>query len=60
MDIIEQVAKIRAEEARREGDEKAVRLLLDNTEFSADKVAKLVGVSISFVKKVKESLQPKL
>jgi len=60
MDIIEQVAQIRAEEAlekgREEGNEKAVKLLLANTEFSADKIAELVGVPVSFVKKVKENL----
>ena len=54
MDFFEQVTELRVEEARREGDEKAVRLLLQNTEFSPEKIADLVGVSVTFVKEVKE------
>jgi flagellar biosynthesis/type III secretory pathway protein FliH len=72
MGIIEQLAEMKAGEAlekgmkkgmkkgREEGNEKAVKLLLDNTEFSAAKIAELVGVPVSFVKKVKGNLQPKL
>lgn len=64
MGIIEQLAEMKAEEAlekgREEGNKKAVRLLLNNTEFSISKIAELVGVSVSFVKKVKVSLSPKL
>ena len=64
MGIIEQLAEIKAEEAlekgREEGNEKAVKLLLDNTEFSMRKIAELVGVSVSFVKKVKANLSPAL
>lgn len=68
MGIIEQWAEIKAEEAlekgreegREEGNEKAVKLLLDNTEFSMRKIAELVGVSVSFVKKVKANLSPAL
>ena len=63
MDIIEQVAEIRAEEARKAaeqaGDKKAVKLLLSNTEFSIDKIAELVGVPVSFAKKVRDSLHVK-
>lgn len=57
MSIIEQVTELRVEEARREGDEKAVRLLLQNTEFSVEKIADLVGVTVVFVKEVKEGQQ---
>ncbi len=57
MDIFEQVTELRVEEARREGDEKAVRLLLQNTEFSMEKIADLVGVTVAFVKEVKEGQQ---
>jgi hypothetical protein len=57
MSIIEQVTELRVEEARREGDEKAVRLLLQNTEFSVEKIADLVGVAVAFVKEVKEGQQ---
>lgn len=68
MGIIEQLAEIKAEEAlekgmkkgMKKGNEKAVKLLLDNTEFSISKIAELVGVPVSFVKKVKGNLQPKL
>jgi hypothetical protein len=56
MDIIEQVAEIRVEEAQ----EKAVNAFLSNTEFSVEKIAQLLDVPVSFVKKVKENLQPKL
>jgi predicted transposase YdaD len=51
------------EEGRKEGEErvrmtqgKSVRAFLDNTEFSISKIAELVGVPVSFVKKVKASL----
>jgi len=60
MGIIEQLAEIKAEEAREEGNEKAAKLLLENTEFSVGKIAELVGVPVSLVKKVKESLRLKL
>ncbi|HEV3324841.1 MAG TPA: hypothetical protein VG052_04530, partial [Puia sp.] len=60
MGIIEQLAEIKAEEVRKEGKQESVRLFLANTEFSMSKIANLVGVSIYFVKKVKESLRPKL
>ena len=70
MDIFEQVAELRAEEGlkeglkeglrkgrkegRQEGDEKTIRLMLENTKFSIEKIAEKVGVSVAFVKKVKE------
>ena len=40
--------------------ERSVKAFLNNTEFSMSKIAELVGVPVSFVKKVKESLRPKL
>ena len=57
MGIIEQLAEIKADEAR----EKFVKQLLTGTEFSVDRIAELVEVPASFVKKVKASLRrPKL
>jgi predicted transposase YdaD len=60
MGIDEYLKQEGREEGREEGNEKAVKLLLDNTEFSMSKIAELVGVSVSFVKKVKETLSPRL
>jgi predicted transposase YdaD len=48
------------EEGRKEEREKNVKHLLASTEFSVTKIAELLDVPVSFVKKVKESLQPKL
>jgi hypothetical protein len=55
MDIFEQVAEWRPEEAREEGLEKAVKVLLANTEFSVEKIASEVGVSVSFVERIKNN-----
>jgi hypothetical protein len=66
MDIIEQVAEIKAKKAREEGrkegeekvrmtQEKSVRAFLDNTEFSVEKIAELVGMPIAFVEKIKQA-----
>lgn len=60
MGIIEQLAEIKAEEATAEAREKFVKRLLTNTEFSVNKIAELVEVPASFVKKVKANLRPKL
>ena len=68
MDIIEQVAEIRAKEAlekgreegRKEEREKNVKHLLASTEFSVSKIAELLGVPVSFVKDVKAGLGSKL
>ena len=67
MGIIEQLAEIRAEEARIDEREKTrqaeatkfVENLLSNTEFSLEKIASLTDVSVAFVKKVKENLRSK-
>jgi hypothetical protein len=67
MDIFEQVAEWRWEDGKEEGLkqglekglEKAVKVLLANTEFSAEKIASEVGVSVSFVERVKKELQTK-
>jgi hypothetical protein len=48
------------EEGRREEQEKSVKAFLANTDFSVSKIAGLVGVSVSLVKKVKETLSPRL
>lgn len=53
MDIFEQLIEIKAEEAREEEQAKFVRYLLRDTEFSPDKIASLVGVSIDFVEQIK-------
>jgi len=66
MGIIEQLAEMRAKEAREkatlETSEKMEQLfvenLLANTEFSIDKIASLAGVATSFVEKVKEPFGP--
>lgn len=75
MGIIEQLAEIRREEGLEKGREigleegreigleeglgKAVRLFLANTEFSPEKIAELVGVSLAQVEKIKEELKKK-
>ena len=47
------------EEGAREAQQKSIKSLLDNTEFSAEKIASLIGVPVSFVERVKESLSAK-
>jgi hypothetical protein len=59
MDIFEQVAEWRFQDGLEQGDEKAVKVLLANTEFSVEKIASLVDVPISFVEKIKKELQTK-
>ena len=63
MDIFEQVAEWRwedgVEEGLKQGLEKAAKVLLANTEFSVEKIASEVGVSVSFVENVKNKLEPK-
>jgi len=72
MGIIEQLAEIKAEEALAKGlvqgeqkgrleakleeKENFVIALLNNTEFSADKIASMVGAPVPFVEKVKRGL----
>jgi len=55
MDIFEAVAEMRVEEL----NWKFVRNLLKGTEFSMDKIASLVGVSVDFVKEVKKTVKKK-
>jgi len=67
MGLIERLAERRAEtaleqgreEGARKAQEKSVKAFLDNTEFSAEKIADMVGVPVSMVEKIKEELQPK-
>jgi hypothetical protein len=59
MDILEQVAEIREAKARKEEREKSVRAFLSNIEFSSEKIAELVGVSVSFVEQIKLEVRPK-
>lgn len=67
MDIFEQVAEMKWEEGLKEGrrkglreaTEKSVRLFLANTEFSVEKIASLVEVSIAFVKKLSKEVRAK-
>lgn len=67
MGIIERLAERRAEEALEKGIEKgrleekenSVKAFLANTEFSVEKIASLVGVSVPFVEKVKGCLSAK-
>lgn len=60
MGIIEQLAEIKHQEGVEEGIEKGkeetVRLFLANTEFSPEKIAELVKVPISLVRKLKKQL----
>jgi hypothetical protein len=71
MGILEQLVEIKSQEAREEGraealeegnrkvratQEQAVKAFLTNTEFSVEKIASLVDVSVSFVEQVKKSL----
>lgn len=67
MGILEQLAGIKSQEAREEAleegnkkvratQEQAVKAFLNNTEFSVEKIASLVDVSVSFVEQVKKSL----
>jgi len=59
MGVIEQLAEIKQQEALEEGNQKTVRLFLANTEFSAAKIAELVGVPVVFVERIKKSLSAK-
>jgi hypothetical protein len=63
MGILEQVAEMRAEDAREkalvEGDEKSIRLFLRHTEFSHERIAALVGVSIDIVVRINKELRIK-
>jgi hypothetical protein len=54
MGVIEQLAEIKRQEAIDEGKEESVRLFLANTEFSPAKIAELVEVPISVVKRVQK------
>ena len=67
MGIHEQVTEIKVQEAREEAleegnkklraaHEQSVKAFLNNTEFSVEKIASLIGVSVSFVEQVKKSL----
>ena len=63
MDIFQIVAEWQledaAEEGLKKGLEKAVEVLLANTEFSVEKIASEVGVSVSFVENIKHKLHAK-
>jgi hypothetical protein len=59
MGVIEQLAEIKRQEAIDEGKEESVRLFLANTEFSPAKIAELVKVPLTLVKKIKKSLSTK-
>ena|SRR6185437_6113302 len=63
MGIIEQLAEIKYQEGVEEGMEKglkkAVRGLLANTEFSSEKIARLVDVPVARVRRIKKELNGK-
>lgn len=59
MGIIEQLAEIKYQEGIQEGLEKVIRRLLTNTELSAPKIAQVVGVRLTLVKKIKKDLNNK-
>jgi transcription initiation factor TFIIIB Brf1 subunit/transcription initiation factor TFIIB len=63
MGYFEQLAQLKAQEAREEGEvkvkqaqEKSVKAFLSNTEFSTDKIASLIGVSVEFVEQVRKGM----
>lgn len=58
MGIHEQVAELRAEEARNKVQKKSVKAFLASTKFSTEKIASLLDVPVSFVEKVKKSRRP--
>lgn len=67
MDIFEQVAEMRWQEGLEEGHRKgleegvakSVKVLLANTKFSVAKIASLVGVSATFVRKLSLEVRAK-
>jgi predicted transposase/invertase (TIGR01784 family) len=75
MGVIEQLAEIKHQEGREEGREKGrkegrkegreegkaevVRSLLAKTEFSAEKIAEIAGVAVSFVSKIRKGQSAK-
>ncbi|MBN9384830.1 MAG: hypothetical protein J0H74_29010 [Chitinophagaceae bacterium] len=59
MNIFEQVAEMRAEEAREEERENIAKNLLIDTGLSPEKIASSTGVSLSVVEKIKEALVSK-
>jgi hypothetical protein len=63
MDIFEQVAEIRAAEAREEAVENTSRRFVENllkdSDFTQAKIASLANVTLGFVRKVKKGLGTK-
>jgi hypothetical protein len=63
MGIIEQVAQMKAEEARAEGVESTTRLIAENllreTKLSDEKIASLSNVSVRVIKKIKKGMASK-
>jgi hypothetical protein len=66
MGIIEQLAEIKAEEARVKGEEKIqknTRLIVENllrdSTYPEEKIASMTNVTLDFVKKVKKGLSSK-
>jgi hypothetical protein len=63
MDIFQQVEEMKREEGReeglKEGMEKSVRVLLANTDFSPEKIASLVEVPLTLVKKIQREMRSK-
>ena len=57
MDIFDQIVEIQVQEGRekgvQEGLEKVVRSLLANTDFSPEKIAKMLEVPVSLIDKIK-------
>ena len=59
MNIFEQIAEIKAAEAREEASRLFVQNLLKDSDFTQAKIASLANVSLSFVRKVKKGLATK-
>lgn len=58
MNIFEQLAEIKAQEAQERVEEKSVRAFLMNTDFSIEKIANILDIPVSFAERVKEGLSP--
>ena len=57
MGVLEQLAEIRADERAEKVNRRIVENLINNTEFSSDRIAFLVGVTVEFVESIRKELQ---
>jgi hypothetical protein len=59
MGIVEQVHEIMRQEGRDEELKSAIRKLLTNTEFSPEKIAEIMEIPVTLVKKIKLEMSKK-